>query len=149
MRPLRAVARPAAVEDAESLAKLHAACFASPWEAELLQVFLGAPDCLCLLSMEGQDVTGFLLTRTAADEAEILTIAVDPASRRKGIARTLLKAAIAGLKARGTKTLFLEVDEKNNAALTLYRGFGAKPIGRRAGYYADGGDAAILSLTLE
>ncbi|MFD0985634.1 ribosomal protein S18-alanine N-acetyltransferase [Methyloligella solikamskensis] len=143
------VARPAAVEDADALADVHAACFASPWDAELLEVFLAAPDCVCFLCAEDGAATGFLLTRMAADEAEILTLAVMPEARGMGIGRSLLEAAIAVLKSRGAKHLFLEVDEENAAALTLYRGLGAKPVGRRAAYYADGGDAAILSLTLD
>ncbi|ODA67874.1 ribosomal-protein-alanine N-acetyltransferase [Methyloligella halotolerans] len=145
----RIAARQAAVKDAEALAAVHAACFSAPWDAELLKIFLEARDSLCVLSTEGETVTGFLLTRIAADEAEILTLAVAPETRRQGIARTLLEAAVDGLKQRGAKHLFLEVDEKNVAALGLYRGLGAKPVGRRPAYYADGGDAAILRLTLD
>lgn len=149
MRSAAIEARPAGVEDADALATLHAACFGSPWDAALLRIFLGAPDCLCLLYAEGDVARGFLLIRLAADEAEILTIAVSPTVRRRGVARALLEAAIGALRSRGAKQLYLEVDEKNAAAFALYRGLGAEPVGHRASYYADGGDAAILRLTLQ
>lgn len=140
--------RRAAVDDADALAALHATSFPAPWDADLLKVFLAAPDSLCLIGDENGVAAGFLLIRIAADESEILTLAVDPLARRKGIARVLLAAAIGGLKERGIKHLFLEVDEENTAALALYRGFGAETVGRRAAYYADGGNAAILSIAL-
>lgn len=149
MSGFRIVTRPAAVDDARSLADLHATCFPAPWEADLLEIFLAAPDSLCFVCWEGESAAGFLLARIAADESEILTLAVDPFARRRGIGRALLTAALAALQARGVRRLFLEVDEANQAAIALYRGFGAEPVGRRPGYYADGGDAAILSIALD
>ena len=80
-------------------------------------------------------MAGFILSRVAADEAEILTIAVAPEWRRRGIATSLLKPHMHGLSANRVSRLFLEVDVENTAARALYANFGfragwgaAKPI---------------------
>ena len=86
--------------------------------------------------------------RSAGDEAEILTLAVDPACRRLGLSRALLGAATAALRDGGSKRLFLEVAEGNSAARGLYRSLGAVVVGRRLRYYEHGADADIFSLAL-
>ncbi len=74
------------------------------------------------------------------------------ASRRlaahAGLGRALLQEAISLLRASGAKRLYLEVEDGNEAALKLYRGVGAVPVGKRPGYYEHGADAAIFSLAL-
>jgi ribosomal-protein-alanine N-acetyltransferase len=80
--------------------------------------------------------------RAAADEAEILTLAVDPAHRRTGIASRLLRAATAALSAGETQRVFLEVAADNSAALALYERHGFEVCGRRANYYG-GGDKRV------
>ena len=109
--------RPAAVFDAEAMAAIHRACFARNWSADEIAQFVSAPGCLSLLaslSLE-QAVQGFLIARGAGDEAEILTLAVDPSHRRQGLARALLTAAIDALRKAGAKWLFLEVDWGNES----------------------------------
>ncbi|HWG05203.1 MAG TPA: GNAT family N-acetyltransferase, partial [Beijerinckiaceae bacterium] len=87
------------------------------------------------LDAKGSRLFGFVLSRLAADEAEILTIAVDSALRRRGIATRLLAAHMGRLQNAGVHTLFLEVDEENTAARPLYTRFGFETIDRRPGYY--------------
>jgi ribosomal-protein-alanine N-acetyltransferase len=89
-----------------------------------------------------------LIARKAGDEADILTFGVVPSYRNRGLGRALLGTATERLRASGTKRLFLEVEESNDAALRLYRSFGGEPVGRRQGYYDDGADAVIFSLAL-
>lgn len=138
--------------DAALLAALHASCFAKAWDAAAMAHFIAGPDTLCLIASaiddSGGAPGGFLIARKAADEAELLTLAVAPACRRMGLARALLRDATEALRTSGAKQLFLEVEEGNLAALQLYRSLGAVPVGRRPGYYAHGGDAAIFSLAL-
>ena len=143
------VVREAFSADAATLAAIHAYCFARPWGEQAISQFLGVPGCLVLIAMRGDlSPQGFLIARAAADEAELLTLCVLPAHRREGLARALLKVAIATLRAGGIKHLFLEVEEGNEAAQALYRELGAEPVGRRRAYYDQGGDAAIFSLAL-
>ena len=117
-----------------------------------MATFTAAPDTLCLLGSVIDDSApvpgGFLIARKAADEAELLTLAVAPNCRRAGLGTALLKSAMATLGETGAKQLFLEVEDGNEAALQLYRSLGAVPVGRRARYYEHGSDAAIFSLAL-
>ena len=85
-----------------------------------------------------------VMARIAADEAEILTLAVLPDQRRQGLARILLEEAARQCEAVGAGTLFLEVATRNEAARALYGAQGFEEIGRRRGYYADGDDALVM-----
>jgi ribosomal-protein-alanine N-acetyltransferase len=90
---------------------------------------------------------GFMLSRRAADEAEILTVAVAPAERGRGIARALLARHLGRLAALGITRVFLEVDDGNRPALRLYARAGFREVGRREGYYARA-EGARAALTL-
>ena len=141
--------RAACAADASTMAAIHAACFAKSWDAAEIGSFLGVPGCLALLaSISPQAPQGFLIVRSAGDEAELLTLAVDPACRRLGLASALLAAATGALRGAGSKRLFLEVDEGNSAARDLYQSLGAVVVGRRPRYYEHGADADIFSLAL-
>jgi ribosomal-protein-alanine N-acetyltransferase len=129
----------------EALAALHAAAFAPArsWSAAEFDSFLADPACLLVARPEG-----FALARVTLDEAELLTIATDPARRRQGVARGLLGALFGGLAGRGAETLFLEVAEDNAAARALYAGAGFAMAGRRRGYYPRRNGAAADALIL-
>jgi len=122
--------------DGEACARLHAANFAHPWPVNDFESMLLDPAC----SSEGIDaragLAGFILSRRALDEAEILTIVVDGRLRRQGCGERLLASHLARLTRQGVATLFLEVDESNVAALALYRLHGFVEKGVRKGYYA-------------
>ena len=90
-----------------------------------------------------EDGCGGAVVRQAADEAELLWIAVHPDSRRRGAGRCLLGAVVAWADER-TATLFLEVRDSNEAAVALYREVGFVVAGRRARYYRDGEDALLF-----
>ena len=77
---------------------------------------------------------GFILYRAIAGEAEILTLAVAPDARRRGVARALVETAMAAAAAAGTTSAFLEVAESNAAAIALYQSAGFAEVGRRPGY---------------
>jgi ribosomal-protein-alanine N-acetyltransferase len=130
---------------AEALAALHARSFAQPWDAAAFTTLLGQPGVAAWLS----DQHGFIVIRAVADEAEILTLAVEPARRRKGIAAALLQHASATLQQAGGKKLYLEVAADNAAALALYARHGFIVTGRRAQYYAHGADALTMTRALD
>lgn len=89
---------------------------------------------------------GFVLAREVAGEAEILTIAVSEKYPRLGLGWRLMLAALRETRARGGNTVFLEVDEGNQAAIGLYRKLRFKKVGERTGYYS--GDAGTKSSAL-
>ena len=142
--------RVACAVDAPTMSEIHAACFVRSWDVTAIAQLIGAPGSLSLIgsALPQQPPQGFLIVRSAAGEAEVLTLAVDPSARRLGLARALLAAAIAVLRQAGAKLLFLEVDEGNEAASNLYRSLGAVVVGRRKRYYERGADADIFSLAL-
>ena len=139
IRPLRA-------EHSQACAAVHAACFAFPWPQNEIEALLAAPSTIGdgAFGSKAGDLQGFILSRVAADEAEILTIAVLPRKRGRGIAGHLLNANLKILAAKGVKSLFLEVEAENNSALALYKRFAFDIVGERKSYYRKaGGDNAL------
>lgn len=116
-----------------ALAAIHAACFTvpRPWSAAELADLIASPSTLLA---EASD--GFALARVAADEAELLTIAVRPEARGRGLGSALLRDVLTAAAARGAGRMLLEVAADNAAALALYRREGFAECGRRRGYYA-------------
>ena len=157
--------RPASPRDASLLATLHAPCFVDePWSAEALAVLLESPGVFGLIAFAGavapdQALTtalaapavsacGFILCRIAADEAEVLTLAVPPADRRQGTGRRLLAGALAWAAHHAVGTLLLEVAEDNDAARALYADAGFRQVGCRPGYYRRISQSPISALVL-
>lgn len=104
-----------------------------------------AADSISLL-LQPTDAAGFALLRKAADEEELLLLAVSPKHRRKGVGSRLLEQAMADARARGSAHMFLEMRDSNPAEF-LYRAFGFEQIGRRPGYYRGAIDGPIDAVT--
>jgi ribosomal-protein-alanine N-acetyltransferase len=126
--------------DAAAAAKLHAQSFARGWSEEEMSALILDRQVEANALARGHRLDGFVLSRMAADEAEILTIAIDPVKRGRGHGRKLLSNHLARLAARGMKALYLEVEEDNASARALYDKAGFFEVGRRPAYYvkADG-----------
>jgi ribosomal-protein-alanine N-acetyltransferase len=136
-------------DDAAALAALHAASFRHGWSESEFERLLADRVVIAQTARTrgGRGaIAGFILSRRAADEAEILTVAVRPAERGHGIAGQLLRRHMRRLAALGVARIFLEVEEGNRAALKLYARAGFSEVGRRPGYYQDapGGAAALV-----
>ncbi|KAB7615275.1 ribosomal-protein-alanine N-acetyltransferase [Amylibacter sp. SFDW26] len=130
---------------AEELATLHAKCFTvpRPWSAGEFHELLTSNACfLC------SNNYGFALGRVAGPEAELLTIAVDPAHRRQGLAHKLMLDFEDQAKMRTAKDAFLEVAENNHIAIALYEQFGFAPKGMRKNYYASPNGPSITALVM-
>ena len=127
---------PAAPQDAVAMAALHAKAFQRGWGENEFERLLAEPNILADRATVGRDLIAFSLSRLAADEAEILSIAVAPAWRRRGLAARLLELHLRRLAGRGVARLFLEVDESNIAARRLYARVHFRDVGRRPAYYA-------------
>jgi [ribosomal protein S18]-alanine N-acetyltransferase len=142
--------------DLDRAAALHGESFGPlgerAWTRQDLAGLLAAPGVMgLLLQAEGRDA-GIALCRVAADEAELLTIAVRPAERRRGAGRQLLTAVIGHAREAGARALFLEVGADNPPARALYEAMGFRVVGTRTAYYRRGGgppaDALIMRLSL-
>lgn len=144
-RPVIARLKP---DDAEDVAQLHGEYFDRGWSVVECENLIADATCYGLGARlaQGEPLCGFLLCRIAADEAEILSIAVARHARERGIAKAMLARGIAGLGVERVRSLFLEVEAENIAALKLYRHFGFEEVGRRPAYYrkADGTTAEAI-----
>ena len=127
---------------AETMAALHESAFPPDerWNAQALAEMMAMPGGFGWIANHD----GFILARIAADEAEILTLAVQPERRRLGLGAALLAEALREAKTRGATAMLLEVAEPNLAARALYDRFGFAEVGRRRRYYPDGSDALVL-----
>ena len=123
----------ASLAHAPVFAAIHAKSFDAEdrWTTDDFAAQLALPGVFGLIEPAG----AFILVRQAADEAEVLTLAVAPAARRKGHARALLVAAHDRLRASGAVTVFLEVAAGNLAARMLYDALGYRAVGVRHAYY--------------
>ena len=136
MGPAGLHVEPAQPKDADIVAKLHAHGFYRGWPRE---------DCAAYISGEGtplyvacdakRKIAGFAMLRHLGEEAELITIAVDPKWRKRGVGVALLRAMIDDLLMSPAKKLFLEVAADNVAALKLYGKFGFQKVSERKGYY--------------
>jgi [ribosomal protein S18]-alanine N-acetyltransferase len=143
--PALSEARP---RDAGALASLHAKSFQRGWsEAEFERLLLDR-SVMVDQAVYARALAGFIMSRRAADEAEVLSVAVASAWRRRSLARRLLTRHLRKLAGVGVRRVFLEVDEGNVAARRLYRRAGFREIGRRAGYYPQGPAAHGAALVL-
>jgi [ribosomal protein S18]-alanine N-acetyltransferase len=131
---------------APAMAAIHRAAFppGEVWGEDVMTLQLGLAGAFGRLHPDG----GMVLARVAADEADILTIAVLPDARRRGLGRALLLAAMEEAARRGAKLMFLEVGVANDAAGALYAACGFVQVGRRRGYYANGADALVMRARL-
>ncbi len=138
--------RAAAPAHAAALASIHAEAFppGARWGAEAMALQLALPGAFGWIDPAG----GMVLARVAADESEVLTLAVMPGARRQGVARRLLARTMAEAAERGAASMVLEVAAGNDAARALYAAAGFRPVGRRPGYYAGGTDALVLRAAL-
>jgi len=127
--------RPAEEGDLDALAAVHGLAFQPGWSAEEIADLGSGPGVFGLI-VEDPGPIGMILCRAVAGEAEILTLAVDPAGRRQGVGRALVEAAAGLAAAQGAEEMFLEVAVDNAAALALYEAAGFTRAGRRPGYYA-------------
>lgn len=127
--------RNATPADVLRLAELERECFADPWSEAGLEEALALTAGTGLVAEIDGVVQGYVLARTAADTAEILNLAVAPASRRKGIAMALLRQVLGTVEPMGVTEVFLEVRQSNRGALMLYRELGFRVAGMRRAYY--------------
>jgi ribosomal-protein-alanine N-acetyltransferase len=128
-------------EEADDIAEIHGTAFARAWSPDEFAALMADRAVFAFAgrreSMLGwRRLSGFVLVRVAADEAEILTIAVRTTSRGRGIGRLLMEEVLRRLYRERIASCFLEVDGENESAVGLYRSLGFETVGERKGYYA-------------
>ena len=142
--------RTMAENDLPEVVALDYSAHLTPWSERNFRDALAAGN-LCLVVEQSGQLVACAVLQMAAGEAELLTMAVRRAARRRGLGRTLLRELIVRASAYGLSAMWLEVRTSNAAALGLYRETGFAEVGRRKGYYeAPGGreDAIMMRLAL-
>jgi ribosomal-protein-alanine N-acetyltransferase len=130
--------------DSPALAGLHRASFARGWSEDEFERLLLQRDVVAHTAMGRRRVAGFIMSRIAADEAEILSVAVVSSRRGRGVAGRLLDHHLRVLSGRGVRAVFLEVDATNLPARRLYARRGFREVGRRETYYPAAGTNALV-----
>ncbi len=135
--------------DLARVLEIEQVAFRNPWSADLLRRELGHDWSTILVAEEpgprGQlTLVGFVIFWVVHDELHVLNVATAPEHRNRGVARTVLEAALDQGRSKRCTLATLEVRRSNAAALGLYRDFGFRPVGIRPNYYVDEGEDAIV-----
>lgn len=138
--------------DYDTLEEIHAVSFPAHWSADEQAAMASGPGVATFVARRGSATAsrrpvGFITVRRAADEGEVLTMAVHPRHRRAGVGRLLLDHALDHFRQAQVVDVFLEVDPLNTAAISLYRGAGFEVVGERPDYYG-GADGPRKALTM-
>ena len=151
MTPPKPCIVPLSSDHAADCARIHAAAFAQGWSEEEFDALAASPATIAdaVVSGASRQLLGFVISRVAADEAEILSIAIDNSARQRGAAKALLPVHLARLAERGAKRLFLEVDAGNRPALALYARFEFQQVGKRKAYYRKPDGSAAQALIMK
>ena len=139
--PAFAEARPA---DANAIAAIHGVSFQRGWGEDEIHRLLIERNVVAHRATSGGKFIGFILSRRAASEAEILSVAIALAWRGRKLSRGLLDLHMRRLAGLGVRSVFLEVDKQNAPARALYKRAGFHEVGQRQGYYHGGAAALVL-----
>jgi ribosomal-protein-alanine N-acetyltransferase len=143
--PVLSEARP---PDAPAMAALHAQSFRRGWSNEEFRAMLADKAVVAHRAMRGNRLIGFIITRIAKDESEILSVAVAASAQGRGLAGRLLHLHLRRLAGLGVRKVFLEVGEDNTPAIRLYERAGFEQVSRRPGYYQDNSGRQTAALVL-
>lgn len=145
----------ATAEHFRPMADIHAATFPRAWTDGEIEQLLSHRNTVGLVlrkpRSEGGTPVGFIITRNAADETEVLTIAVKPNWQGYGCGRRLMTALLERAHHDRARSVFLEVDENNLPAIGLYKKLGFEVVAERPGYYTkpDGSRGKALVMRRE
>ena len=119
--------------------------FADPWSTQDFRDCVSSDAHFLVVEAGGtREIAGYVVALDAADEGEILNLAVAPKGRRHGLGRALVQNILEALTARGVRQVYLEVRESNAPARALYAAHGFKEVGRRKQYYRRPAEDAIV-----
>ncbi|MEO0327701.1 MAG: ribosomal protein S18-alanine N-acetyltransferase [Pseudomonadota bacterium] len=138
--------------DISSVSQIHIKSFKRGWSDGEFERFLVQDHYWCMVARQPRlvrkKITGFILVKQIANEAEIITVATLPNSRRRGIGEQILSETIRRLKADRVHSLLLDVEETNTGAIGLYRKFGFEEINRRESYYSSSDEEAVKNAAI-
>ena len=146
------VVRPATPADIDAMGRLFEDAFDEPYGVAAVSDLLKPPSAWGLLAeareSDGMRPVGYLITSSAADEAEILSIGVSTSYRQRGTGKALINFLLLSARSKGAEKIFLEVAADNQAAIALYEAAGFERVGLRRNYYKRRGGVFVDALIL-
>jgi len=138
--------------DGHVLEALYAECFDQPLATDTRESLLASPGMWASIAWDDETAAGaaigFVIARSIAGEAEIVSIGVRPGGRRRGVGAALLADALCRAVALAAEAVFLEVAEDNPGAIALYRSAAFATVGRRPDYYRRKSKAPVAALIM-
>ena len=135
------------IEEQSGLSRWGWAAYYAELQGANRELMLVARPAEC--AIEAAPILGYIVARETAGELHINNFAVRPGYRRRGIGAALLDRVLQEARRRHANAAFLEVRSANHAAQALYQKSGFRAIARRANYYSDPReDAVVMSLVL-
>ena len=134
--------RPLAYSDLPQVIAIERRAFPTPWSLAMFVLELSKPSGVCLAAVHDEKIVGYLVCSRYDRVRHLMNIAVDPASRRRALARRLLEAMFE--RAGPDESYTLEVRTSNAPAIALYESFGFQAAGTRPRYYQDTGEDALI-----
>ena len=129
------IVRPATLEDVEVLSRIHVQSFDDGWTPAEITTWIARPEGIAMLAEADREQVAFALALEAGEEAELLTIATDPARRGQGLGHMIFSALDTEAARRGLNRWILEVARNNLPAIALYKSEGFVEIAVRKAYY--------------
>ncbi len=140
--------------DCDEISELHGLRFPRQWSEAEFQDLISQSNVFGFMARQtnaffSKPLGGFVLSREAGGEAEILTVAVAEKFGRQGLGWRLMQAAVREAISRGADSMFLEVEAENRPAVGLYGKLGFAKVAERPAYYlgADGRRTAALVMS--
>ena len=132
-------------EELDGILKVEQASFGKDaYDRNLFANYLQRDGELFLVVERGKEICGYSIAVVRGDRAELVSIAVDPKSRRKGVGRALLASTLRRLSRRGVTRVSLTVRPENEPARALYESYGFVKWRKVPGYYEDGTDGVRM-----
>ena len=126
------------------IAELEKCCFNDPWSESSIASELNNRLSCWLVALDGNVVIGYVGSQTVLGETDMMNIAVHPAYRKQGVAKSLIQNLIDTISQQGSHSLMLEVRQSNEPAKNLYLSLGFETVGIRKNYYRNPRENALI-----
>ena len=134
------------LRDLAAIERIERESYPTPWSRSMFASELAKPSSLSLGAFDRKtsELLGYLVISRYVDAWHVMNVAVAPAHRRRGIARTLLDNLFEQTAGDGRRGYTLEVRVSNTGAIKLYEALGFRARGVRRGYYTDNREDALI-----